>query len=297
MSAVLDDMDSRPGSTTSLLRTVIGLYLRDAGGWMSSKDIVKLMEALGASGTVTRTALGRLRKKDVVVQETRSGVPGFTLTEGASTMLARGDRRIFNPRSMSPSDPWCLISFSIPETAREKRHQLRRRLHWIGCGTVAAGLWICPDSLRVEVEEILSDLELRDLTTIFVTETPMVGGSLQDAASRWWDLEAVADLHRDFIRQHGTAVPEPAGDATKSLPDAFATYVQCIDTWRMIPYLDPGLPAAFLPADWPGAEGTELFSRIVAAYAEPSAEFVRRSLQGTPVAPHSSSVKRSMASP
>ena len=41
MSAVLDDMDSRPGSTTSLLRTVIGLYLRDAGGWMSAKDIVE----------------------------------------------------------------------------------------------------------------------------------------------------------------------------------------------------------------------------------------------------------------
>ncbi len=46
MSAVLDDMDSRPpGSTTSLLRTVIGLYLRDAGGWMSAKDMVTLMEA------------------------------------------------------------------------------------------------------------------------------------------------------------------------------------------------------------------------------------------------------------
>jgi phenylacetic acid degradation operon negative regulatory protein len=278
MSSVLDDMDSRPGSTTSLLRTVVGLYLRDAGGWMSAKDIVTLMEALGASGTVTRTALGRLRKKDVVLQETRDGVPGFTLTDGAATMLARGDRRIFNPRSMSAQDPWCLISFSIPETEREKRHQLRRRLHWIGCGTVAAGLWICPDSLRGEVEEILADLGLRDMTTIFVTEAPLVGGSLQDAASKWWDLDAVATLHRDFIREHGGAVPLHGADAVAPDSGAFATYVQCIDRWRIIPYLDPGLPAAFLPADWPGAEGTGLFSRIVAAYAEPSAEFVRSTL-------------------
>lgn len=264
-----------------MLRTVIGLYLRDAGGWMSAKDIVGLMEALGTSGTVSRTALGRLRKKDVVMQEARHGVPGFTLTDGASTMLARGDRRIYNPRSMSASDPWCLISFSIPETEREKRHQLRRRLHWIGCGTVAAGLWICPDSLRVEVEEILSDLELRDMATIFVTETPLVGGSLQDAASKWWDLDAVAELHRDFIREHGAAVPVRAGTAVAPSPEAFATYVQCIDRWRIIPYLDPGLPPAFLPADWPGAEGADLFRRTVASYAEPSAEFVRRSLQGS----------------
>ncbi|NWL31692.1 regulator [Paenarthrobacter nitroguajacolicus] len=284
MSAVLDDMDSRPGSTTSLLRTVIGLYLRDAGGWMSTKDMVTLMEALGTSGTVTRTALGRLRKKDVVVQENRDGVPGFTLTEGAATMLARGDRRIYNPRSMSVSDPWCLISFSIPETEREKRHQLRRRLHWIGCGTVAAGLWICPDSLRVEVEEILADLDLRSMATIFVAATPLVGGSLQDAASKWWDLEAVAELHRDFIRQHTNSnsngeLPRHAGQAMEPSPEAFATYVQCIDRWRIIPYLDPGLPSALLPADWPGAEGTALFGRLVAAYAEPSAEFVRNTLR------------------
>ncbi|MCT9868091.1 PaaX family transcriptional regulator [Paenarthrobacter aurescens] len=281
MSAVLDDMDSRPGSTTSLLRTVIGLYLRDAGGWMSTKDIVTLMEALGTSGTVTRTALGRLRKKDVVLQETRGGVPGVTLTDGAATMLARGDRRIYNPRSMSVSDPWCLISFSIPETEREKRHQLRRRLHWIGCGTVAAGLWICPDSLRVEVEEILADLGLRDMATIFVTGTPMVGGSLQEAVSKWWDLEAVAGLHKDFIRGHGADVPVGAGNEVGPSPEAFATYVQCIDRWRIIPYLDPGLPSAYLPADWPGAEGTALFSRIVSAYAAPSGEFVRSTLQET----------------
>ncbi|MGO4434256.1 PaaX family transcriptional regulator C-terminal domain-containing protein [Paenarthrobacter sp. RAF9] len=274
-------MDSRPGSTTSLLRTVIGLYLRDAGGWMSAKDIVALMEALGTSGTVTRTALGRLRKKDVVLQENRDGLPGYTLTDGASTMLARGDRRIYNPRSMGDADLWCLISFSIPETEREKRHQLRRRLHWIGCGTVAAGLWICPDSLRGEVEEILADLDLRDMATVFVTETPLVGGSLRDAASNWWDLEAVAGLHKDFIREHGAAV---SGHAVDVSAKAFATYVQCIDRWRIIPYLDPGLPAAFLPADWPGAEGAELFKRIVAAYAEPSAEFVGRCLAGTAAA-------------
>ncbi|QOT20521.1 PaaX family transcriptional regulator C-terminal domain-containing protein [Paenarthrobacter sp. YJN-D] len=280
MSAVLDDMDSRPGSTTSLLRTVIGLYLRDAGGWMSTKDIVLFMDALGTSGTVTRTALGRLRKKDVLVQENREGIPGFTLTEGAATMLARGDRRIYNPRTMSPTDPWCLISFSIPETEREKRHQLRRRLHWIGCGTVAAGLWICPDSLRVEVEEILSDLGLRNVTTVFVAGTPMVGGSLREAASKWWDLEAVAELHRDFIREHAAAVIDAAPEVEPGA-SAFAAYVRCIDRWRIIPYLDPGLPQAFLPADWPGAEGAELFKRILAAYAEPSSEFVRRSLQDT----------------
>ncbi|MFF2296473.1 PaaX family transcriptional regulator C-terminal domain-containing protein [Arthrobacter sp. NPDC058127] len=283
MSAVLDDMDSRPGSTTSLLRTVIGLYLRDAGGWMSTRHIIALMEALGVTAAVSRTALSRLKKKEIVLPQQRHGVPGFAVTEGAASMLARGDRRIFNPRLMSSEDRWCLVSFSIPETEREKRHQLRRRLHWIGCGTVAAGLWICPDSLREEVEEILEDLELRGMATVFVTDTPLVGGSLRDAASAWWDLDAVAELHRDFIRHHGSAAEEGGqgndSDGGPASAEIFARYVRCIDRWRIIPYLDPGLPAEFLPEDWPGTAGIALFEHLGAAYSRPSAEFVRTMLE------------------
>ncbi|MDQ0030402.1 PaaX family transcriptional regulator [Arthrobacter bambusae] len=284
MSAVLDDMDSRPGSTTSLLRTVIGLYLRDAGGWMSTRHIIALMEALGLTAAASRTALSRLKKKDIVLPQLRHGVPGFAVTEGAAAMLARGDRRIFTPRLMSSEDRWCLVSFSIPETEREKRHQLRRRLHWIGCGTVAAGLWICPDSLREEVEEILEDLGLRAMATVFVADTPLVGGNLRDAASGWWDLEAVAELHRDFIRHHGSAAddggPVEGSDGGPPTAGTFARYVRCIDRWRIIPYLDPGLPAGFLPEDWPGTAGIALFERIRSEYASPSAEFVRRTLEG-----------------
>ncbi|MFJ4207775.1 PaaX family transcriptional regulator C-terminal domain-containing protein [Paenarthrobacter sp. NPDC089675] len=279
MSAVLDDMDSRPGSTTSLMRTVIGLYLREAGGWMPTKSLVSLMEALGTSGTVARTALGRLRKKGVLLQEMRGDAAGFTLTGGAAAMLARGDRRIFTPRSMAPADPWCLVSFSIPETEREKRHQLRRRLHWIGCGTVAAGLWICPDSLRDEVKEILDDLQLRGMATIFVAREPLVEGTLQEAAAKWWELDAVAALHRDFLKQHQQASELADGAVPVADARSFATYVRSIDSWRIIPYLDPGLPATFLPDDWPGAAAAELFGRIRQAYSGPSADFVQRVLR------------------
>ena len=136
MTAVLDDMDSRPGSTTSLLRTVIGLYLREAGGWMASASLVELMLALEIPAALTRTALTRLRKKGVVVAAVRAGMAGYEVNSRAARMLERGDRRIHTPRSMDAHDPWCLVSFSLPESERERRHQLRRQLHWTGCGMV-----------------------------------------------------------------------------------------------------------------------------------------------------------------
>ncbi|MGW4774038.1 hypothetical protein ACWEO2_39115 [Nocardia sp. NPDC004278] len=50
-------------------------------------------------------------------------------------MFARGDPRIFGFRQMVPGDAWRLLSFGIPESERAARHQLRRRLTAIGCGS------------------------------------------------------------------------------------------------------------------------------------------------------------------
>jgi phenylacetic acid degradation operon negative regulatory protein len=230
------------------------------------------MEALEVPGAVTRTALSRLKKKAVLEAAPRAGVAGYALTPAAGTMLSRGDSRIFAPHAMADGDPWCLVSFSIPETEREKRHQLRRRLRWTGCGTVAAGLWIAPAFRRAEIEEVLEGLELREQATLFITDTPLPGGSLPEAAAQWWDLDTVAALHREFIGEWGGSAAVAGSPPPE---EAFAAYVRCIDNWRVIPYLDPGLPPAFLPAGWPGKDGLAVFERIRAVHSGPSADFVR----------------------
>ena len=270
--AVLDDMDSRAGSATSLLRTVVGLYLREAGGWLPSRGLLHLLEVLDVSATRARTALTRVRAKGLVCPESRDGVTGVVLNPAAEPMLARGDRRIFHPRTMATDDAWCLVSFSVPEAERERRHQLRRRLYWIGCGTVAPGLWVCPDFLREEVEEILTDLGLRERATLFVSRAPLTGVDLSEAVCQWWDLDELAGLHRRFLDLHGAGAGpgHPVDDSV-----AFATYVRSIDQWRVIPYLDPGLPFELLPADWPGRASTRLFERIREQLAQPAARFVK----------------------
>jgi phenylacetic acid degradation operon negative regulatory protein len=257
---ILDDMDSRPGSTTSLLRTVVGVYLRELGGWIPVAQLIDLMEALGVPAPRTRTALVRVKRKGLLLPESRDGVAGYALAPEAVPMLARGDRRIYEPRSMGSGDEWCLVSFSIPEEQRSVRHQLRRRLAWIGCGTVGPALWICPAFLAGEVEEILVDLGVRDHAVVFRTRRPEVAGSLAAAAAGWWDLGELATLHRQFL-----AEAEPLIDSLEEGDDddaAFAAYIRSIDAWRILPYVDPGLPADLLPSDWPGERSVALFARL-----------------------------------
>ncbi|MGO2004511.1 PaaX family transcriptional regulator [Arthrobacter rhombi] len=271
MSAVLDDMDSRPGSTTSLLRTIIGLYLRGAGGWMSSAQLLTLMEAVDVSPALTRTALTRLRRKGVLDAATRDGVSGYAVGERARQMLERGDRRIHEPRAMNVDDPWCLISFTVPETDRGLRHQLRRRLYWIGCGTVGPGLWICPQYLQAETEEILQDLGLRERAVLFETKRPQTAGPLGEAVADWWDLDELAGLHREFLGQQRDVPELPPSEGSS----AFATYLHCIDSWRIIPYRDPGLPQDCLPEDWPGTASSARFLQLRNAYRPVALAYVQ----------------------
>ena len=263
MTLVLDDLESRPGSTASALRTFIGLYLRRLGGRIAIADLVRLMADLDVPAARTRTAVARLRQRGLLIGERADGI-GYRLDPAAVPMLERGDRRIFAVHRMAAGDPWCLVSFSIPESRRDMRHQLRRRLQWIGCGAVAAGLWICPGHLQDEAEEILGDLDAWAYATVFRTDTPVVHGSLPEAVARWWDLDALAAEHRRFQTAVTPLLSVPVPDGR----DAFVAYLRLIDSWRILPYLDPGLPAGLLPADWPGERSVELYTELAGRLAD-----------------------------
>lgn len=266
---ILDDFDTRPGSATSLLRTIIGAQLRSIGGWISIADLITLMGAVGVSPGSTRSAVLRVKTKKLLTPEANASYAGYRLTPEAVPMLERGDRRIYSFRQQADNDQWCLISYSIPETQRDARHQLRRRLGWIGCGTVATGLWICPAFLADEVEVILNDLRLRDTATLFIASAPRLPGTPAEAAARWWDLDRLAALHTTFLERHTDATTAAGGE------EAFSRYIRALDDWRIIPYLDPGLPVRALPGDWPGFDSVALFGRLTATLAAPAEAYVR----------------------
>lgn len=271
---VLDDLDARPGSTASLLRTLIGLYLRRLGGWISTADLVRLAGDLGIPGARARTGIARLKQHGLLLAERGdSAGAGYRVNPAATRMLERGDRRIFTVRRMTTADAWCLVSYSIPEARRDLRHRLRRRLQWIGAGAVSSALWILPGHLHDEAEEILTELGVRASAVLFRTEAPQVEGSLQDAVAAWWDLDTLRTEHEAF---QAALRDLPVADTDR---DAFIAYVRLIDAWRVLPYVDPGLPAELLPTDWPGEGGFAAFARLSEDLAAPAWAHVAATVQ------------------
>lgn len=286
-----DDFEARPGSATSLVRTIVGVFLRDLGGAITSAELVRLLGAVGVSPAHARTAITRVKDKrlllhDTVVGQSGDGQPGYRLNPDAVPVLGSGDRRIYGYRQQGETESWCLVSFSVPESLRDARHQLRKRLAFIGFGTVAHGLWIAPGYLMGEVEGILDELELRSAATLLLTETPHTAGTLAEAAATWWDLDRIADLHRRFlaategVEAVGLALASDGTEATDVAAtalderDAFARYVTAVDEWRILPYVDPGLPPNMLPADWPGFAAVARFDKARALLEAPARAFV-----------------------
>lgn len=276
----LDDFAARPHSAGSVLRTFIGVHLRRLGGWIAVAELIELCSPDGTTGG-TRSALSRLKAKGLLESEVRGGRAGYRLVPAAVGMLERGDRRIFAHHRMQPDqEGWLLAVFSVPDSERHLRHQLRQQLIWLGCAAITPGTWIGPGHLFDEALEVLTQQGLREYVTMLRASDPRPPGELADAVAGWWDFDALGERYRAFLAAHtGT---EKSWDGTDRT--AFTEHLRLVDDWRAIPYLDPGLPPELTPPGWPGHQGVELFLQLQSLLAEPAARHVDTVVAGTRVA-------------
>ena len=231
--------------------TFFGAFLRRLSGWIAVADLIALMADVDLDEQAVRSAVSRLKRRGVIAAERRGGAAGYRLTDHGLAILEAGDARIFSrPRSEAPE--WLLVLFSVPETRRALRHKLRTRLAWLGLGSVGSAVWIGPAHVEREVRLLVEELGLGEHVELFRAEH--AGAEpLAAAVAGWWDLDAIAAEYRAYLEKWGGR-RRPAG--------AFADYLRQLDDWRRIPFHDPGLPPAALPADWPGNAAWALFDEL-----------------------------------
>jgi phenylacetic acid degradation operon negative regulatory protein len=245
----------------ALIVTTYGLYAREAGGWLSVGSLVKLMAALGVDEPAVRSSISRLKRRGLLLPDRIDGSAGYALSDHARAILREGDRRIFERPRAELDDGWLLAVFSVPETERDKRHQLRSRLTWLGFGTVASGVWIAPGHVESEARDALATAGLAEYVNLFRGEYVAFRPEPDQVAS-WWDLDGLESMYAEFVASFG---PSLARWRRRRSPDdaaAFADYVQVVTHWRRLPYLDPGLAPEFLPKEWRGSQAADVFFEL-----------------------------------
>ncbi len=179
-----------------LIVSLYGLYAREHGSWLSVAAVVRLMAALGVEEPAVRSSISRLKRRGLLDARRVDGVAGYALTEVAQEILADGDARIFGRRRAEESDGWLLVVFSVPESERDKRHQLRSQLTRLGFGTVAPGVWVAPGHLADEAAEVLDRRGLAGYVELFRGAHL---GAVREQVARWWDLDQLHARYAEFL--------------------------------------------------------------------------------------------------
>lgn len=245
----------------ALIVTIYGLYARDERGWLSISSLIKLMAPLGVEEPAVRSSISRLKRRGLLTANRVEGSAGYALSDAARAILLEGDRRIFERPRAAAEEAWLMAVFSVPESERDKRHQLRSRLSWLGFGTVASGVWIAPVHVEHEARSALETSGLTEYVDLFRAEYVAFRPVREQVAS-WWNLDGLERMYEGFVVSYGPVLSAWRRRRRDDDLAAFVDYVQVLTHWRRLPYLDPGLPTGLLPERWRGSEAADVFFEL-----------------------------------
>ena len=255
---------TRSRVTRTVMVTFLGSIVRRMGNWMPIAGTVDLMTQYGLDAPSIRTAVFRLKQRGWLEADTRSGRRGYVITPLALQALASGDKIIWHARQPANlGDGWCIVNFSVPESARAKRHQLRAHLASLGFGNVGTAMWIAPARMKEAAQQAVAELGLDKYAAIFVGQ--YVGGQdLGQLLYESWDLTEIDHRYQAFVTRFQPEAEKLEASGVLDPQQAFTAYLRIVDQWRKLPFHDPGLPRELLSPDWSAPDAAALFERLVA---------------------------------
>jgi phenylacetic acid degradation operon negative regulatory protein len=271
--------------TQDMMFTLYGDYIRHRGGEAWTGSLIELLGLFGLSGQAVRSTLSRMSQKGWLKNRKVGRHSFYSLTPKCMALLEEGARRIFQPRSDPWDGRWYLLTYSIPETKRDLRRKLRRRLLWLGFGALNHAIWISPRDLRAEVEQIVNALHVRPYVEYFAAEH-WGFSSDKEIVANCWNLDQLNDYYATFIARYDPPFQEcqarlMAGDSLE-LQECFVQRFMLIHEYRFSPYVDPNLPLELLPDDWLGGRATQLFQQYHDLLVEGAEDFMDSVLARTP---------------
>jgi phenylacetic acid degradation operon negative regulatory protein len=246
----------RAGSSAkALLLTVLGEFVLPQGGSAWTATLVESLAVLDVEEKNARQAIARLADDGLVTGERDGRRVCWHLTPVGRELLTTGTDRIYafgGPDGVAWDAQWLVVLCPVSEDQRAKRHHVRSRLGFAGFGFLAAGVAISPHLEREAfAAAVLDDLGLTDGAAILRAEAGTLVSDI-DLLHRAWDLDGLADRYRSFIDAVGDL--DPIGGR-----EQFAALVTLVHEWRRFPFVDPEIPDALLPADWPGHRAKAVF--------------------------------------
>ncbi|MFI1165721.1 PaaX family transcriptional regulator C-terminal domain-containing protein [Streptomyces sp. NPDC020801] len=216
-------VDLRPLSARSV---VLSLLLGTHPPELPVKDLVRAVEPIGVGGSTLRAALSRM----VAAGDLRRSDTVYGLSDRLLERQRRQDGAV-HPETLRWDGEWEMAVVTATGRGPAERAELRARLTALRLAELREGVWLRPANLRRPWPGALDPVVRR------FTARPDVPA--RDLAASLWPVDTWAATARALLA-HVARADRPADRFT-----ALAAVVRHL-------LADPVLPAALLPADWPG---------------------------------------------
>lgn len=240
----------------SIVFDLFGDYIRYRGGSVRLRELVELMSCFDVGESTVRVVIARLRKEGWFDAERDGRQTHYMLNEKSLRLLDEGRDRIFNRVRTKWDRRWYMVIYSVPETDRGVREQIRKELAWLGFGPLAASTYVSPHERLAQVTEKFADLRAVRLDTLTCQSSGLPID--REMAARCWDLATLDTDYRELLSTYRARLPEYRAGSL-SPREAMVESIRLNYDYRKFPFRDPDLPVELLPEGWPGREAHEMF--------------------------------------
>jgi phenylacetic acid degradation operon negative regulatory protein len=275
--AAPDDLPEIAPRPRSLMLSFFGIHVLGRDVALSSASIIDVLARVGIGEDAVRSTLSRMVRRELLERHRRGRKMYFGLTSRAADVLRDGQQRVWQTGAVNRTwdGTWTVVGFSLPDTWRSERHDLRSRLMWGGFGPLQSGMWAAPS--RVDVAALVDGLGLETHLKAFhgCAVDPTDAARLIDAA---FDVPGIARRYQAFLTRWDHA--EPVAEV-----DDLARQLLLHTDWLDLVRRDPHLPAEHLPGDWPAVRAESVFQSLAHRCAEPATARAAEILDSIPLDP------------
>lgn len=256
--------DLRPRAK-SLIVTVYGDAIGPHGGTVWLGNLIGLMEPLGLSERMVRTAVFRLIKDEWLKATPIGRRSTYGLTDIGWRRFEAAYRRIYAPLDSAWDGDWHLVMILAAGVAGDKREQLRNELAWQGFGQVGPNLLAHPNADAAELAATLDQLEMIEHVVVMKSRhvrSRLGGGALKELVRESWNLDGLSQGYEGFIARFKPLLDRlKAGEEADSVT-AFTLRILMLHDFRRVLLRDPMLPGELLPETWSGTRARQLCKEI-----------------------------------
>lgn len=272
---LLERMQDGNFSSTTLVFTFFCDVVTQHGGVIWIGSIIHALAPLGINARSTRTAVFRLVQDGWLESRKQGRRSYYQLTKTGQNYYQRAAKRIYASYKPRWDGVWTLLFVSlVPE---DKRDALHRGLSWLGYGRMAAGVYGLPSNDRQPLDELLSDLGLKD-NIVHMQAQADNADSLQKLILSRWKLSDLRQHYKQFTTQYRKAGQILEREKQAAGHSLLLLRVLLMHEYRRILLRDPELPSAMLPCDWEGYTAQLLAGRLYRELAGPTSKWVNREL-------------------